>query len=162
MIKYAKSPYAYLITWTTYGTWLPGDKRRWFSRKESGSLEPNQKLQSLAKEKMRSPPFLLTKKDRLLTEAIIQKVCHFRDWDLRAVNARSNHVHVVIEAIINKPERIGPQLKSWASRALKEVYKNRDRFWTKGCSCRHINNENSLGAAIIYVKESQDDPDRFQ
>lgn len=30
------SPLAYLITWTTYGTWLPGDRRGWVEAGEPG------------------------------------------------------------------------------------------------------------------------------
>jgi hypothetical protein len=32
----------------------------------------------------------------------------------------------------------------------------RSRFWTEGASCRWINHENDLEAAILYVVEAQD------
>ena len=28
-IPHGEEPLAYLLTWTTYGTWLPGDDRGW-------------------------------------------------------------------------------------------------------------------------------------
>jgi hypothetical protein len=29
-------PIAYFLTWTTYGTWLPGDERGWYAKQASG------------------------------------------------------------------------------------------------------------------------------
>jgi hypothetical protein len=43
--------------------------------------------------------------------------CHHRRWPLRAVHARTNHVHVVIWAQ-HAPERVMNDLKAWATRRL--------------------------------------------
>ena len=35
------APLAYLITWTTYGTWLPGDQRGWVEDGTFGIQAPD-------------------------------------------------------------------------------------------------------------------------
>ena len=39
----ADEPIAYFITWTTYGTWLPGDERGW-SRKGDGETSTGRQV----------------------------------------------------------------------------------------------------------------------
>ena len=34
-------PLAYFLTWTTYGTWLPGDERGWNRKVNPKSIPPN-------------------------------------------------------------------------------------------------------------------------
>ncbi len=36
-------PLAFLLTWTTYGTWLRGDRRGWVEEKK-GHQQPNEEL----------------------------------------------------------------------------------------------------------------------
>ena len=40
-------PLAYFLTWTTYGTWLPGDERGWVKRKR-GFQAPDMSLHQSA------------------------------------------------------------------------------------------------------------------
>ena len=48
----AGEPLAYFITWTTYGTWLPGDERGW-NRKGLAEMQAgNSRLESAARGKM--------------------------------------------------------------------------------------------------------------
>ena len=48
-------------------------------------------------------------------------------------------------------------LKAWATRCLKENFdKNRDHWWAERGSIRYINDDDSLEAAIIYVRDAED------
>jgi REP element-mobilizing transposase RayT len=91
-----------------------------------------------------------------VVEDTIRKHCAVRDWHLHAVNARTNHVHVVVTAVGYEPETVRDQFKAWCTRRLKASESARTRFWTEGGSCRWINQEADLEAAVFYVIEGQD------
>ena len=46
--------------------------------------------------------------------------CTIRNWQLHAVNARTNHVHVVVTAD-RDPDEVMNQLKAWCSRKLSDA-----------------------------------------
>ncbi len=93
---------------------------------------------------------------RIVSDAI-DRVCKHRKWHLLACNVRSNHVHVVAEAIDTKPEIVMGQLKSWTTRDLREAgaIALTGRIWTNQGSTRWIKDEGSLKAAIDYVLNHQ-------
>ncbi len=147
-------PIAYFITWTTYGTWLLGDERGWWGK---GELQrPNDLFREMAASDMKETAFILSPDDREIVEKTIARHCDIRGWTLHAVNARSNHVHVVVTAPGYEPKTARDQFKAWCTRHLKPMNPSRERFWTEGGSCRWINQEDDLEAAIIYVDEAQD------
>jgi len=149
-------PLAYFLTWTTYGTWLPGDERGW-NRKGEADIQPaNPLFVEMARSEMKEAEFRLLAGHRPIVEETIRDHCCKRDWHLHAVNARSNHVHVVVTAAGYKPETVRDQFKAWCTRRLKEAGVTRTRFWTEGGSRRWINSEDDLEAAILYVIDSQD------
>ncbi|MCP4785296.1 MAG: hypothetical protein GY903_01580 [Fuerstiella sp.] len=152
----ADEPIAYFITWTTYGTWLPGDERGWQRRGQGDVKPPNRMFVKMAEADMKETAFLLSHDDREIVESVIVKHCEIRGWNLHTVNVRSNHVHVVVTAPGYAPKTVRNQLKAWSSRNLKRCNPSRERFWTKGASCRWINHENDLESAIIYVADVQD------
>lgn len=145
---------AYFITWTTYGTWLPGDQRGWWRKGELQS--PNELFRKMAAAKMKETGFTLSPDERNSVEETVARHCHVRGWTLHAVNARTNHVHVVVTAPSYAPNRVREQFKAWCTRRLKSIISNRDRFWTEGGSCRWINHDDDLEAAVIYVNDTQD------
>ena len=151
-----EDPLGYFLTWSSYGTWLPGDERGWSRKYVWNVRPPNPSLVKFAQSQMKEPAFTLSVSSRILVADTIRRHCEIRGWTLHAVNARSNHVHVVVTAPSYQPERVGEQFKAWSTRRLKEVEPARTRFWTEGGSCRWINQEAELDAAVIYVLEGQD------
>lgn len=149
-------PLAYFLTWTTYGTWLPGDERGWNRKDEPNMQLPNPFVVETAESRMKETEFRLSVGDRRIVEDTIRKHCGIRNWPLHAVNPRSNHVHVVVTTPGYRPETVRDQFKSWCTRNLKAADKTRTRFWTEGASLRWINTEDDLPAAIAYVMEAQD------
>lgn len=144
------------ITWTTYGTWLPGDARGWRSRK-GGQQLPDAILVVRSAAKLISEPVVLRIADRFAVEAACHKHCNFRDWTLHAVNARTNHVHVVVSAYV-KPQVIRDQLKANCTQSLRAQADPLfcERTWTKGGDCQVLFDEDNLFDAIDYVKNAQD------
>jgi len=105
---------------------------------------------------MKETAFLLSQTDGEVVESTIRAHCQIRRWKLHAVNVRTNHVHVVVTAPGCKPKIVRDQLKAWCTRKLKAIHSGRERFWTEGASCRWINDEDGLEAAIEYTIEAQD------
>src|SRR5204863_8637001 len=108
---------------------------------------------------------------RDVVERQIAETCHVRGWELHAVNCRSNHAHVVVTAD-QAPKIVRNQLKAWCKRRLKELEAVREEaqgrerdptalrenWWAERGSQRFINDTESLGAAILYVRDGQDQP----
>jgi len=146
----------YFLTWSTYGTWLPGDDRGWIEHRE-GWKAPDPIRKRDAGKLMMEPPCLLNTKKRLAVEAQIVETCIHRAWHLHAVNCRSNHLHVVVSAPEASSRKVRIDLKAWATRCLKDKFdKARDNWWAeRGYSC-HLKTPTCLDAAILYTLEGQE------
>src|SRR5262245_38486962 len=83
------NPLAYFITWSTYGTWLPGDERGWVEYRRGWQLpNPVRELEALAA--MTEDACILNTALRTLVEKTIADHCRIRGWLLHAVNCRTN------------------------------------------------------------------------
>jgi REP element-mobilizing transposase RayT len=149
-------PIAYFLTWVTYGTWLPGDARGWVEYKRGWQL-PDPLRETEAALFMTEEECRLSPDQRSAVEVQIAETCRIRGWQLHAVNCRSNHLHAVVSANVKNPRKIRSDLKSWATRCLKEKFDSlRDNWWAERGSIRYINDDNSLEVAIVYVRDAQD------
>jgi hypothetical protein len=106
-------PLAYFLTWTTYGTWLPGDERGWVKRGEGFQL-PDPIRRSDAEARMTEDACSLDNEQRKLVETTIADHCRIRGWYLHTVNCRTNHVHVVVTAS-RDPDEVREQFKAWCN-----------------------------------------------
>jgi REP element-mobilizing transposase RayT len=112
---------------------------------------------------------VLDEEQRRLVDKTIIDHCRIRGWQLRAVNYRSNHLHVVVTAD-RDPDEVRQQFKAWCSRKLKELEKTRrsragespslarrvrEKWWAERGSRRYIGDDDSLEAVIRYVQEGQ-------
>lgn len=153
----------YHIVWTTYGTWLPGDRRGWVKSHCQGIQEPNPRLECSARGKMEEDAVQLTAAQQSIVESTIQEHCQIRKWDIQALNVRTNHVHLVVTA-----DRVGDeimkQLKAWCSRRLSDADGLREnvafgagrrRWFTEGGRVSVIHGETYLANAVRYVNEGQ-------
>ena len=113
----ADEPIAFFLTWTTYGTWLPGDERG--SWHEGEFVPSNDLFREMAASEMKETAFFASREDREVIELTIRQHCEIRGWVLHAVAARSNHVHVVVSAPGYTPETARDQFKAWCTRRLK-------------------------------------------
>ncbi len=149
-----------LITWTTYGTWLPGDSRGWRKRGR-GPKVPQPLLEDWCRRQMQDEAVLLRPADRNTVEAAIREHCEVRGWQLFAVTARSNHIHVVVRAAAI-PRTVRDQLKANCTRRLRSQSTPLivDRTWTRGGDCEILDTEEDIEAAVIYITEAQERKDR--
>lgn len=158
-----QDPLAYFLTWTTYGSWLPGDARGW-AAKPGRWMPPDWKRAELSRSLMTEPELTLSERQRNLVEETIAAHCEIRHWHLHVVNCRTQHVHVVVTAVNRDPDDVMDQFKAWCTRKLKEhdeaegLRKNRKNWWTQRGSKRQLFDEASVEAAINYVLEGQGGP----
>jgi hypothetical protein len=156
-------PLAYFLTWTTYGSWLPGDDRGWVDgRGGMHGAEPSRAAS--ARRRMKEPAVLLVGSQRGVVERAIATHCGLRGWHLHAVQCRTQHVHVVVTAVIVSPDEVLRQLKEWCTRALRQsgggssADSARRRWWTEGGSRRQVFHEGDLESVVAYVTECQGVP----
>ena len=154
-------PLAYFLTWTCYGTWLPGDDRGW-AKWHCGEKLQQPLLADWCREQMTDEPVVLDEIQRAIVEDTVTKHCVLRGWYLHAINCRSNHCHVVATANSNDGEQVRDQFKSWCTRKLKEAEgrkpsgsTDREHWWTRKGSVRYLFDEESVEAAIRYTLEAQ-------
>jgi REP element-mobilizing transposase RayT len=155
-------PLAYFLTWTTYGTWLPGDERGWVE-KPGQFRPPDPQLRVANRSLLSGEPCALNPEQRRLVEETIAQHCAIRGWHLHVVQCRTNHVHVVVSAPV-PPTTVREQFKAWCTRRLKERQRAgstdpsqpvRANWWTERGSQRWINDEESLADAVRYVRDFQ-------
>lgn len=170
--------HAYFLTWTAYGTWLPGDERGWVA-KPGVFRFPEPDLEAAALFRMTEPALILDNEQRRIVEQTGTDHCRIRHWHLHVVNARTKHIHVVVTAPRRKPDDVMDQFKAWCTRKLKEHLlktcgeaavlkpevpakaptfnpKDRENWWTQGGSKRQLFTDTALENAILYVRDCQD------
>jgi REP element-mobilizing transposase RayT len=159
----APTTLAYFITWTSYGTWLPGDDRGWIKKNFNGVQTPNAKLEQEMRGKMAEDAVQLSDSQRTIIDKTVRDHCAIRDWHLHAVNARTNHVHVVVTAD-RDPDEVMNQLKAWCSRKLSDASglttrvakkAGRRHWFTEDGDKQLIDDQEFLRNAIKYVLEGQ-------
>jgi len=85
----------YMITWTTYGTWLQGDERGYVKKGETlpgnrGLKDSNRQAQS------QDAVWLSPDHQRIVREAIVREAAS-QEQHIYALSVQSNHVHLVVE-----------------------------------------------------------------
>jgi len=156
-------PLAYFLTFSTYGTWLHGRDQGSVDRENNGYGAPfltsDADRERLARESMQHDVYMLDEKRRFVVLETIKEVAHHRNWQLRAVHVRTNHVHVIVVAD-DSIEKIINDFKAWCSRRLKEALNESAALkrWTQHGSTRYLWNEDQLSEKIDYVLNQQGPP----
>ena len=156
-------PLAYFISFRGHGTWLHGDGRGSTDRHNNiygtPHIAANTNWQNHNRAKLIGEPVRLSAARRRSIEHAIRDTCSKRDWNLLAINIRTNHVHTVVATGGKKGELALNAFKANATRQMRE-----DGCWTSGRSpwadkgsCRRLWNEQSIANAVEYVLHGQGD-----
>jgi hypothetical protein len=150
-------PLAYFITWTVYGSHLPGDEAGW-RRRRKGYQPTQPRLADWHRKRLKYDVMLLSPEQRHVVETECERHCRHRGWHLWAVNARTSHVHVVVTADRCSGKIVRDQLKANCTRSLRARWNEFcDRtVWTVGGDWQCINCEEDLESVCSYVREAQD------
>jgi len=156
------APAAYLITFRTYASWLPGDARgtvdRLHNQPGTPLLPPDHNHEDSAKRRA-GETMTLSPAQRDLVGRGVREMCNHRSWELYAVNVRSNHVHVVVSGS-ESPERIMTAFKAWSTRRMRQagLMPSEKQAWSRHGSTRYLWDLKQIEAACQYVQEAQDEP----
>ena len=140
---------AIFTTWTTYGTWLPGDTRGWF-KSGVGLCDPDSLQLFRAELQMNEDAVLLDASQRQIIEKTIVDHCRIRKWILHAINCRTNHVHVLFSADVSI-ELPREQFKAWCTRKLKAICPGRKNWWTERGWDVYVDDDKSFADVTEYI-----------
>jgi len=153
----------YMLTWTAYGNWLQGDKRKYV--KNGQILDPNPSLESKnlvvslsnPKENMKYPKVSLTTAQRKIIEKAIIEESAGLNQKIHAIAIRKSHIHLVTDCNFISAASAVSHYKNAARLAL-ESNGFVGRLWTKGFSVRYCFDEKQLNAVIEYVNRHNQKP----
>jgi REP element-mobilizing transposase RayT len=158
------APLAYFVTFTCYGALLHGNDPlsvdRNHNRPGAPFVPPDKRREAAARCRMDQARYEMDKPRRQIVLSAIQEVAAYRGWQLLAVHVRTNHVHVVLTATAERPERVMNDFKAYASRKLTKAGfdgPGRKR-WTRHGSTRYLWTAEEVEAAIQYVVSAQGEP----
>jgi len=139
-----------MITWTTYGTWLQGDKRGFVKNGET--LGENIAIKRDCEKKMTGQAVRLRHREKtIVRDAILEASKRFKQRIL-TIAVYSNHVHIVCEYVDVPVSVIVGYYKNAGRVALRENGLD-GRIWTRGYDKRFCFDGNSLAERIKYVNE---------
>lgn len=153
----------WLLTNTTYGTWLPGD-HKWSYTDVTGAMkltEPQPRLAAHARTLCKTAPVHLIKPQAEVALAQFLETCQYRGWTLQAGSIMYNHFHLIVADLAETgPRKILKDLKAYASRVLNARWNQGERrkWWTRDGSPRLLPDERAYTSAKCYVLEKQPNP----
>ena len=156
----SEHPLAYFITFHTYGSWLHGQAPGLVDREHNvpGSpwIDPDPDQLRRNRDRMAQPPYLLDARRRTIVRDALVDLCRFRNWLLRALHVRTNHVHLVVSAP-RDPEFVMRSCKAHASKCLTLAgFETADRKrWTTHGSTKYPWSEEAIAKAIAHTLDGQ-------
>ncbi len=145
----------YMLTWTTYGTWLQGDARGYV---KNGKIFPGDKLlQASNVSRLCDSPINLSAAQRLAVRAAILTEADKLGQKILALSVASNHIHLVAGYIPKPIGRVVSHYKNAARFALR-ITGGTDRWWSKGYDKRYCFDKCSLQSRIAYVISHSKNP----
>ncbi|MBN1795078.1 MAG: transposase [Sedimentisphaerales bacterium] len=142
-----------MITFTTYGSWLPGDKRRYVQ--QGKVLHGNEKIYEHARKIQKTETIKLNAKEKAIVRQAIIEEAEKVGQKLEAIAVYSNHVHLVVRWSYHPIGDVVSRYKNAAMFALGSNGRT-GRIWTRGYDRRFCFTEDELNARIQYVKRHED------
>jgi REP element-mobilizing transposase RayT len=161
----------WLLSCSTYGSWLPGDERGFVSavRDKSGQRTihnvpgtpydadlPALKRHAQTLLKGEVIRFTLAHAELLWTQFL--ETADYRGWQLLAVGIMANHIHLVVGVPGDPdPGDILGDFKSYGSRTLNQRWGKpaSGTWWVAKGSKRKLPDEDAVLAAVKYVLEQE-------
>jgi REP element-mobilizing transposase RayT len=143
-----RNPIAYMLTWTTYGSWLQGDERGYV--KDGVILYGNKALNTANKALMQYPEVSLTLVQRQTIENALRKEAELLGQEIYAIAVGKNHIHLAVSSNGMDAGVAVSHYKNAARLKIKDDGFIR-RLWTRGFSKRYCFDEHQLQTVIAYV-----------
>jgi REP element-mobilizing transposase RayT len=158
-------PFALHITWTCYGTWLPGDRRGHVSPLllPHGGSRPRQNVPGTppgpadaftrrrAQGLRKWPAVFLTAEQARVVADSLRRAAQARGWRILGGAVMANHVHVVVTDCPTDGPAVRRVLKGTSQAALNDHAGHHQKWWTRGGSNRYKNDWPAIENAVRYV-----------
>jgi REP element-mobilizing transposase RayT len=165
----------WFLTWTTYGTWLPGDPRGSVTRvwgeppgprvehDEPGTpYDPEMPgLQNAVRSQLKCPPIWLNLEQATAVMTQFHETASYRKWTIIGASIMSNHAHIVVAVPGDpNPEAVLGDSKSYSSRRLNRRWGKpaSETWWTQSGSKRPLKDERTIINKVEYVVFKQERP----
>ena len=170
----------WFLTNSTYGTWLPGDRRGFVGHVADHRVEDSEDdhrimhnllgtpydedipgLYTSAQNLMLGPPIELTLEHATIAKLQFLETAKFRNWTILAGSIMWNHFHLVVGVWGDPdPGKILGDFKSWGTRALSKHFGEPapKTWWTERGSKRKLPNESACRTVIEYFLHKQPNP----
>lgn len=161
----------WLLTWTTYGTRLPGDPRGTIgvlhsqvgtqidrNRPGDPEIESSAALQRYGASIMKGDPVFLNQEQARVLLTQFHCTSGYRQWRLLAVAIMKNHIHLGVNVHGDpEPESIMRDFKSYGSRALNLQWgkPKSETWWTESGSSRKLDSESSVLGSVRYMRDQE-------
>ena len=140
----------YMLSWTTYGTWLQGNERGYTDR--GVVLRENQAIENANLEQLKKDAVYLKESEQSVVVEAIRKEAESKGQRIFAIAVCSDHVHRVGGYAHVAIEKLVWAYKFATARALHNTGIV-GKVWTKGYDKRFCFDTKSLTARIEYVKK---------
>lgn len=161
--------FAWLITWTTYGTWLPGDPRgnvspvlqadgTYAKRVNTPGIEwvaGDERTRNRARALQQFDTVYLSGDDAYAAAESIAKAAATRGWRIVRGAVMANHVHVVLRDGGADGSAISRVLKGVSQAGLSERLGSSRRWWTHGGSERGLRGAEAIARGVEYVANQE-------
>jgi REP element-mobilizing transposase RayT len=162
----------WLLTWTTYGTWLPGEERgfvspvrenadeKWRRQNQCGTAYSRSMcgLKRSSQSRLKCSPIYLNIEQAQIVFDQFQETAAYRGWHLEAIAIMTNHVHVIVRVEVDvAPDVLLRDFKSYASRALNGRWDKpaSGTWWAESGSKRKKSDRGAVENAICYVARQE-------
>jgi REP element-mobilizing transposase RayT len=161
----------WFLTWTTYGSWLPGDRRGFVGQLRDDNDLPYihdlpgtpcdadvPQLEKAMRAAMNGPPIRLTHDQATTVTAQFHETAAYRNWLLLAVGVMANHIHIVVGVPGDpEPDKLLHDFKAYASRRLNRNWARpmNGTWWTESGSKRKLRDEQAIREAVKYVQDQE-------
>jgi len=139
-----------MITFTTYGTWLQGERKGFV--KDGIVRGENVAIKKDCEKKLEHKPVRLGRREKeIVRDTIIEAAKRFKQKIL-AIVVYSNHVHIVCE-YVDVPINVIVGYYKNAGRVTLQKNGFKGRVWTRGYDRWFCFNEKDLRARVDYVNK---------
>jgi len=139
---------AYMLTWTTYGSWLQGDERGWV--KDGKILDPCSILEEINEDTMEKSAVELNAEQKSHALAgIIDKASQLGQ-KIYAAAVCHNHIHLIVGCIGIEIGRIISYYKHAIRLSLQDNGFS-GKLWTRGYDTRFYDTIQEISEKIEYV-----------
>jgi REP element-mobilizing transposase RayT len=161
----------WLLTTTTYGTWLPGDRRgfvspvsgddgSWLLHNVPGTPydTDHEGLRAHHRQRLLGPPVYLVHEQAVRLLEQFHETARYRERLLAAAAVMREHAHLVVGVIGDpEPSYLLGDFKAYGSRALNEQWgkPKSGTWWTEKGSTRKLKDDDAVLAAVAYVRDQR-------